>query len=422
MIPSEPTLAHRDLERHQVQLAQGAFVDDTVDRHPFELGFVAGEVLDRGGDPLGLHAADERRSKFAGEQWVLGIGLEVATGQRGAMQVDGRGKQDPTGLCTGLVAECHTEFAEQVLVPGRSERSATRDVQGTHLLARTWDLRATRTGRTVADENLGNADPRHSGARPCAGSGGQRRSFFDGHRLDQCNYVAAHPNPPVDNGVNLLGVCDAAPMEWRLAELNVARLRAALEDPAKKEFVEALDKINALAHSSPGFVWRLQTDDDNATGDHGLRRRTGDHQPVGVGVRGGPRRVRLLLGPRGVPAPQARMVRALHLLARDGVSAQAFTFPKPSPHPEAEATSPDAEATPLVDTLQTDPTSGELAVREGYVVGDRAALGRAADVVSELFDEGVPLSTLRGVIVRGYEHQLVGIDVEIERRPLRVSG
>jgi hypothetical protein len=54
-------------------------------------------------------------------------------------------------------------------------------------------------------------------------------------------------------------------MEWHLAELNIARLRAPLDDPATQEFVEALDEINALADASLGFVWRLQTEDGNAT-------------------------------------------------------------------------------------------------------------------------------------------------------------
>ena len=32
-----------------------------------------------------------------------------------------------------------------------------------------------------------------------------------------------------------------------------------------KEFVDALNDINALAEQSAGFVWRLTGDDDNAT-------------------------------------------------------------------------------------------------------------------------------------------------------------
>jgi hypothetical protein len=41
-----------------------------------------------------------------------------------------------------------------------------------------------------------------------------------------------------------------------LAQFNVARLAAPIDDPRSAEFREALDRINALAEASPGFVWR----------------------------------------------------------------------------------------------------------------------------------------------------------------------
>jgi hypothetical protein len=50
-----------------------------------------------------------------------------------------------------------------------------------------------------------------------------------------------------------------------LAQVNIARMRGALEDPVMREFVARLEEINALADGSPGFVWRLQTDAGNAT-------------------------------------------------------------------------------------------------------------------------------------------------------------
>ena len=50
-----------------------------------------------------------------------------------------------------------------------------------------------------------------------------------------------------------------------LAQLNVARMIAPLEDPVMAGFVAQLDTVNALADASPGFVWRLQTDDGDAT-------------------------------------------------------------------------------------------------------------------------------------------------------------
>jgi hypothetical protein len=54
-------------------------------------------------------------------------------------------------------------------------------------------------------------------------------------------------------------------MSWHLAQLNIGRLRAPVEDPATADFMDNLDPINALAEATPGFVWRLQTDEGNAT-------------------------------------------------------------------------------------------------------------------------------------------------------------
>ncbi len=52
---------------------------------------------------------------------------------------------------------------------------------------------------------------------------------------------------------------------YYLAQVNIARALAPLDDPLMAEFVARLDEINALADKSPGFVWRLQTPEGNAT-------------------------------------------------------------------------------------------------------------------------------------------------------------
>jgi hypothetical protein len=54
-------------------------------------------------------------------------------------------------------------------------------------------------------------------------------------------------------------------MMYQLAEVNIARMLAPLTDPLMAEFVAQLDAINALADNSPGFLWRLQTPEGNAT-------------------------------------------------------------------------------------------------------------------------------------------------------------
>ena len=50
-----------------------------------------------------------------------------------------------------------------------------------------------------------------------------------------------------------------------LAQLNIGIFRAPIDSPEMAEFVANLDRINALAEQSPGFVWRLQTEEGNAT-------------------------------------------------------------------------------------------------------------------------------------------------------------
>lgn len=52
---------------------------------------------------------------------------------------------------------------------------------------------------------------------------------------------------------------------YHLAQVNIGRVRAPIEDPLMSGFVSRLDEINALADGSPGFVWRLQTQVGNAT-------------------------------------------------------------------------------------------------------------------------------------------------------------
>ena len=50
-----------------------------------------------------------------------------------------------------------------------------------------------------------------------------------------------------------------------IAQLNVGILVAHRDDPVVADFMAALDPINAIADASPGFVWRLDTPEGNAT-------------------------------------------------------------------------------------------------------------------------------------------------------------
>ena len=52
---------------------------------------------------------------------------------------------------------------------------------------------------------------------------------------------------------------------FHIAQVNIARMKADIADPVMAPFVTRLDEINALADRSPGFVWRLQDEEGNAT-------------------------------------------------------------------------------------------------------------------------------------------------------------
>lgn len=51
----------------------------------------------------------------------------------------------------------------------------------------------------------------------------------------------------------------------KLAELNVGYALYPLDDPRMAGFMENLDKLNAIAERSKGYVWRLKSDSGNAT-------------------------------------------------------------------------------------------------------------------------------------------------------------
>jgi hypothetical protein len=46
-------------------------------------------------------------------------------------------------------------------------------------------------------------------------------------------------------------------MGYHLAQINIGRLVAPIDDPQVAEFVAAPEPVNALADPAPGFVWRL---------------------------------------------------------------------------------------------------------------------------------------------------------------------
>ena len=54
-------------------------------------------------------------------------------------------------------------------------------------------------------------------------------------------------------------------MGYVIAQVNIGRLVAPLDSAQLQGFVTQLDPVNAVADAAPGFIWRLQTEDGNAT-------------------------------------------------------------------------------------------------------------------------------------------------------------
>jgi hypothetical protein len=73
-------------------------------------------------------------------------------------------------------------------------------------------------------------------------------------------------------------------MPHELAQVNIARLVAPLDDPQLEDFVAALDPVNAAADAAPGFVWRLQTEDGDATSIRAFHWDVGDSSGVIVNM------------------------------------------------------------------------------------------------------------------------------------------
>ncbi|MBU2945221.1 DUF3291 domain-containing protein [Zobellia uliginosa] len=52
---------------------------------------------------------------------------------------------------------------------------------------------------------------------------------------------------------------------YHLSQVNIAKMLAPIDSPVMADFVKDLDRINAIADKSTGFIWRLQGDENNAT-------------------------------------------------------------------------------------------------------------------------------------------------------------
>jgi hypothetical protein len=69
------------------------------------------------------------------------------------------------------------------------------------------------------------------------------------------------PAPESENGMS--GKAD-----YQLAQLNIAKSKFGMDAPEMQGFNDRIDPVNATADVSPGFVWRLQSEEGNATQYH----------------------------------------------------------------------------------------------------------------------------------------------------------
>ena len=159
-----------------------------------------------------------------------------------------------------------------------------------------------------------------------------------------------------------------------LAQMNVARLKAPLDSPQLADFVGALDRINALADGSPGFVWRLQDDSGNATALSPM----GEDIIINLSVWQDPESLQAFVYrsdhvgvmrrrrewfekmdlylvlwwvPHGHRPTAQEGVERLNLLRERGPAAEAFTFGKM--FPPAAATAPTVAPPPFAAPVET---------------------------------------------------------------------
>ena len=123
-------LADDGLEGGEVELAQGALVDDRVEAHPEALLVVHREVLGTGADALGLDAAHQGHRGPAGQQRVLGEVLEAASPGRVALEVQPRAQQHPHVRGTRLPTQRPADLLDELDVPRRPQRHGRREAGG----------------------------------------------------------------------------------------------------------------------------------------------------------------------------------------------------------------------------------------------------------------------------------------------------
>jgi hypothetical protein len=150
-----------------------------------------------------------------------------------------------------------------------------------------------------------------------------------------------------------------------LAQLNIGIIKAPMDSPLMAGFASNLDRINALAEATDGFVWRLQTEEGDATAIRPFenanmlvnmsvwRDLDSLSQYVYKSAHVEPMRKRrewfvrmneaflvLWWVPKGHRPSVTEAIERLELLRAQGPTADAFTFRQSYPSPGAESSDP----------------------------------------------------------------------------------
>jgi hypothetical protein len=154
-------------------------------------------------------------------------------------------------------------------------------------------------------------------------------------------------------------------MKYQLAQINIGKFRLPVEDPVNIDFVQNLDRVNAIAESQPGFVWRLKGEGNSATDlkafdDPNIAinmsvwadmeslaafaYRNIEHRKIMARRKEWFEKIDFYLAlwwiPEGhIPTVEEGQAK-LKLLARDGSTKEAFTFGRPFPAPDDMPVSP----------------------------------------------------------------------------------
>jgi hypothetical protein len=122
---------------------------------------------------------------------------------------------------------------------------------------------------------------------------------------------------------------------YELAQLNIGIIKGPMDSPVMAEFAANLDRINALAEASPGFMWRLQTEDGNATA---IRPFDNENMLLNMSVWSDADSLRKFVYRSAHADILRRRRERLELLRRHGPHPAAFTFRETYPAPDAPAT------------------------------------------------------------------------------------